>query len=88
MKCPICGFWLTDKLYRIHVNSHKQRELDKNPELKKEDPPAPAEEPEKIEIPKNFQALKALAKEMGVDLGTYRSKADITKEIKRLRDAN
>lgn len=88
MLCPICGMWMPEKLYDIHLEFHKQVELDKNPDSKpKESTPeeAPKANPDPP-IPVNFQALKAHAKKMGVDLGKYRSKHDIVKEIKRLRD--
>lgn len=95
MKCPICDKNINATLFDIHIDFHQR--VDKDSRQSKPDPkPAevipddPPEETLKVIDPKrlSFQQLKIYAKDLGINLGQFRSKKDITKEILRIQNAN
>ncbi len=79
------GKWLTRAELNNYNNQLKKRvddleEEEEFEEIKKE------VEKEMEEIPTNFFQLKKYASERGVDLSVFKSKKDILKELKRIKE--
>jgi hypothetical protein len=94
MKCPICDKNINATLFDIHLDFHQRVDRDSQqskpaPKPAEVIPDPPEEAPKAIDPTKlNFQKLKVYAKELGINLGEFRSKKDITKEILRIQNVD